>query len=54
MLRLGNDRQSFRTIAPAHGHGERVLAKVIGPPYYTLLRAIDKQTQIGGEYRRIP
>jgi hypothetical protein len=43
MLRLGNDRQSFRTLAPANGHGERVLLKVIGPPYYTLLRAIDKQ-----------
>lgn len=47
MLRLGNDRQSFRTIVPATGQGERVLLKVIGPPYYTLLRAIDKQTQSG-------
>jgi hypothetical protein len=47
MLRLGNDRQSFRTISPAHGQGERVLVKVIGPPYYTLLRAIDKSTQQG-------
>jgi hypothetical protein len=47
MLRLGNDRQSFRAIAPAHGQGERVLLKVIGPPYYTLLRAIDKSTQQG-------
>ena len=49
MLRLGNDRQSFRTLAPANGHGERVLLKVIGPPYYTLLRAIDKTTQKGAE-----
>src|SRR5687768_11780250 len=47
MLRLGNDRQSFRTLAPARGQGERVLLKVIGPPYYTLLRAIDKTTQQG-------
>jgi hypothetical protein len=45
MLRLGNDRQSFRTVAGADG--ERVLLKVIGPPYYTLLRAIDKSTQKG-------
>lgn len=47
MLRLGNDRQSYRTLAAAHGHGERVLLKVIGPPYYTLLRAIDKSIQQG-------
>jgi FtsH ternary system domain X7 len=47
MLRLGNDRQSFRTLAPAKGKGERILLKVIGPPYYTLLRAIDKTTQAG-------
>jgi hypothetical protein len=75
MLRLGNDRQSFRTIAPAAGEpgrvsagssepgrvsagssepgrvsagrSERILLKVIGPPYYTLLRAIDKTTQQG-------
>ena len=47
MLRLGNDRQSFRTLAAVNGTGERVLLKVIGPPYYTLLRAIDKSTQKG-------
>ncbi len=43
MLRLGNDRQGFRWFA-ANGEGEskRVLLRVIGPPYYTLLRAIDK------------
>ncbi len=45
MLRLGNDRQSFRTVAGANG--DHVLLKVIGPPYYTLLRAIDKSTQKG-------
>ena len=45
MLRLGNDRQSFRTLAATEGQSERVLLRVIGPPYYTLLRAIDKSTQ---------
>jgi cellulose synthase operon protein C len=47
MLRLGNDRQSYRTLAAAKGSGERVLLKVIGPPYYTLLRAIDKTMHNG-------
>lgn len=53
MLRLGNDRQSFRTVAVGEGgggsapSGTHVLLKVIGPPYYTLLRAIDKSTQKG-------
>ena len=43
MLRLGNDRQGFRWFAtPDDGDGKRVLLRVIGPPYYTLLRAIDK------------
>ena len=46
MLRLGNDRQGFHG-RPAEGKGERALLKVIGPPYYTLLRAIDKSTQKG-------
>ncbi|MFM8271877.1 MAG: hypothetical protein ACKODX_06025, partial [Gemmata sp.] len=41
MLRLGNDRQGFRWFA-AEGDGKRVLLRVIGPPYYTLLRAVDK------------
>ncbi len=36
MLRLGNDRQSFRYL-----NGHSVLLRVIGPPYYTLLRALD-------------
>lgn len=47
MLRLGNDRQSFRIVTPTRGKGERALLRVIGPPYYTLLRAIDKSTQPG-------
>lgn len=36
MLRLGNDRQSLRMVA-----GSPVL-RVVGPPYYTLLRALDR------------
>src|SRR5262249_14057879 len=36
---LGNARQSFGTIAPPPAQGGRFLLKVIGPPYYTLLRA---------------
>lgn len=39
MLRLGNDRQSFRWLKD--GSSERVLLRVIGPPYYSLLRALD-------------
>ncbi|MCS6866685.1 MAG: hypothetical protein NZS48_16655 [Gemmata sp.] len=43
MLRLGNDRQSFRWFAtPERSRGQGVLLRVIGPPYYTLLRAIDR------------
>ncbi len=40
MLRLGNDRQGFRWFDD--GDTKRVLLRVIGPPYYTLLRALDK------------
>jgi len=40
MLRLGNDRQSFRWLSDEN-HNRRVLLRVIGPPYYTLLRALD-------------
>ena len=42
MLRLGNDRQGFRWLAADDGDDERVLLRVIGPPYYTLLRALDQ------------
>lgn len=42
MLRLGNDRQGFRWFAaPGDPDTKRVLVRVIGPPYYTLLRALD-------------
>lgn len=40
MLRLGNDRQSFRQQKTPDG--VRTLLLVKGPPYYTLLRAIDR------------
>ena len=43
LLRLGNDRQSFRWVAgPTEDAPPRVLLRVLGPPYYSLLRAIDK------------
>src|SRR6516164_9288218 len=44
MLRLGNDRQSFRWLE-GDGDGGRALLRVVGPPYYSLLRALD---QMGG------
>lgn len=40
MLRLGNNRQSFRVLK-REGSPDRVLLRVVGPPYYTLLRALD-------------
>jgi len=46
MLRLGNDRQSYRWLEETgEGAGSRALLHVIGPPYYSLLRALD---QLGG------
>jgi hypothetical protein len=41
ILRLGNDRQSYRYVRTAEGG--RVLLRVVGPPYYTLLRAVDRE-----------
>jgi hypothetical protein len=40
MLRLGNDRQSFRYLEAEEQN--RVLLRVVGPPYYTLLRALER------------
>jgi hypothetical protein len=40
ILRLGNDRQSFRWLE--NGGEVRGLLRVIGPPYYSLLRALDR------------
>jgi hypothetical protein len=49
MLRLGNDRQGFRWLKPeAEGEAASVLLRVVGPPYYTLLRALDRMTEAGG------
>jgi hypothetical protein len=42
MLRLSVDRQSFRWLDSGG-----VLLRVIGPPYYTLLRAIDRDAASG-------
>lgn len=41
MLRLGNDRQGFRWLED--GTDTRVLLRVVGPPYYTLLRALERE-----------
>jgi hypothetical protein len=46
MLRLGNDRQSYRWLEQtSNGESGRALLRVVGPPYYSLLRALD---QLGG------
>ena len=39
MLRLGNDRQSYCWLEA--GGERRVLLRVVGPPYYTLLQSLD-------------
>jgi len=57
ILRLGNDRQSYRWIAdPANPDQPRVLLRVIGPPYYTLLRALDRDSSrsVRGYLERSP
>lgn len=41
VLRLGNDRQSFRWLDDREGQS-RALLRVVGPPYYSLLRALDR------------
>jgi hypothetical protein len=47
MLRLGNDRQGFRWLDGAHSGEGRALLRVVGPPYYSLLRALDYRTRPG-------
>lgn len=43
MLRLGNDRQSYRWLEEtSNSENGRALLRVVGPPYYSLLRAIDR------------
>ncbi len=44
VLRLGNDRQAFRWLGNDEGE-TRALLRVVGPPYYSLLRAIDRAGQ---------
>ena len=45
MLRLGNDRQTYCSVT---GNGEsRVLLRVTGPPYYSLLRALEGDSTNG-------
>src|SRR5262245_27113131 len=45
VLRLGNDRQGFRWLENNAEDDTRALLRVVGPPYYSLLRAMDR---IGG------
>ena len=49
ILRLGNDRQGLRWLGEADGtRGEALaLLRVIGPPYYTMLRALDRDDRLG-------
>ncbi|MGE0529658.1 MAG: hypothetical protein AB7P49_21610, partial [Bdellovibrionales bacterium] len=42
VLRLGNDRQSFRILKDREEQSAALL-RVIGPSYYTLLRALDRE-----------
>src|SRR5262249_8421675 len=50
ILRLGNDRQSFRWLDEGvNKTGEaRALLRVVGPPYYSLLRALDRNGTSAG------
>ena len=50
ILRLGNDRQGLRWLSDADGDGgeARALLRVVGPPYYALLRALDRDERRGG------
>ncbi|MCS6850050.1 MAG: hypothetical protein NZ700_02635 [Gemmataceae bacterium] len=43
MLRLGNDRQSFRLVQL--DGSDRALLRVVGPPFYSVLRALDNSQQ---------
>jgi hypothetical protein len=43
ILRLGNDRQGYRFLDD--GSEQRALLRVVGPPYYSLLRALDRNGQ---------
>jgi hypothetical protein len=43
MLRLGNDRQGYRWLEHGEGPG-RALLRVVGPPYYSLLRSLERES----------
>ena len=43
ILRLGNDRQSLRWLTSEDDPQPFALLRVVGPPFYTLLRAIDHE-----------
>jgi hypothetical protein len=45
ILRLGNDRQSYRWLSD--GDHATALLRVVGPPYYSLLRALDREGEPG-------
>src|SRR5207302_259818 len=46
VLRLGNDRQHYRWLEDPRGKSPgRALLRVVGPPYYSLLRALDRDGQ---------
>ncbi len=48
ILRLGNDRQGFRWLESDESKNTRALLRVIGPPYYSLLRALDRNGNTTG------
>jgi hypothetical protein len=47
ILRLGNDRQGFRWLQHDGRLRPRALLRVVGPPYYALLRAVDREAPTG-------
>ena len=46
VLRLGNDRQSYRAFQI--DDESRILLKIIGPPYYSMLRALERNGSASG------
>ena len=48
ILRLGNDRQGLRWLAGEDGTEPHALLRVVGPPYYSLLRALDRGDRDAG------
>ena len=45
MLKMGNDRQSFRFLSENGTKTDTILLRVMEPPYYSLLRALDRNGQ---------